>query len=123
MNQIKDCVIYPSKTEFNNQNHQQSNSNFLSDSSSSESLRLVRCNFWSSVGQKFADLVSNGIIITSDEGCDSIFNHTSNDYNSNIKTSSEGIQIHFILHHRTEGYCKILYTKKVNIIKFNPMFF
>ena len=76
---------------------------------SDASLVLVRCNFWSNVGHKFADLVSRGIV--NDEGCDIIFD------NKNINNKSpnfEGIQIHFILLHRKEGYCKVLYTKKVN---------
>ena len=93
-------MFYPSKKiEFNTNNN--TKSNFLSDAS----LVLVRCNFWSNVGHKFADLVSKGIV--NDEGCDSSFD-------INKKSSFEGIQIHFILLHRTEGYCKILYTKKVN---------
>ena len=106
------CVFYPKPTknnEFINHNNNQSN-NFLSDNAS---LILVRCNFWSSVGRKFADLVSKGFV--NDEGCDIFFedefkNDTKNYRNT---TNRVGIQIHFILVNHKDGYCKVLYTKKV----------
>ena len=34
--------------------------------------------------------------------------------NETVKNTFVGIQIHFVLIHRSEGYCKILYTQKVN---------
>ena len=97
-------MFYPSKTNGNN--------NILSEPSS---LVLVRCNYWSDIGRNFADLVSKEIV------CDKNFdNATINqnpsfiDINNNETFKNVGIQIHFVLTHRSEGYCKILYTKKVN---------
>ena len=102
-------MFYPSKTNNNNE------PNILSEPSS---LVLVRCNYWSEIGRNFADLVSKEIV------CDKIYdNETINrnpsfiDINNNetVNPTFVGIQIHFVLIHRTEGYCKILYTQKVNI--------
>ena len=110
-------MFYPKTTknnEFkncNNNNNNQSN-NFLSDNNAS--LILVRCNFWSSVGRRFADLVSKGFV--NDEGCDILFeDEFKDDSNKNSQSAFVGIQIHFILVHHKEGYCKILYTKKVTV--------
>ena len=101
-------MFNPSKTNDNN-----NQSNILSEPSS---LVLVRCNYWSDIGRNFADLVSKEIV------CDKIHdNATINrnpsfiDINNNETFKNVGIQIHFVLIHRTEGYCKILYTQKVNI--------
>ena len=102
-------MFYPSKANNNNE------PNILSEPSS---LVLVRCNYWSEIGRNFADLVSKEIV------CDKIYdnekinrNPSFIDINNNetVKPIFVGIQIHFVLIHRTEGYCKILYTQKVNI--------
>ena len=80
----------------------------------------MRCNFWSNVGRRFADLVSKGCV--NDQGCDILFeDEFKNDIpkNKTNKSSYVGIQIHFILVNHKDGYCKILYTKKVKKIHFN----
>ena len=98
-------MFYPSKTNNNEPN-------ILSEPSS---LVLVRCNYWSEIGRNFADLVSKEIVC--DKICDNATinqNPSFIDINNNETVQNVGIQIHFVLIHRSEGYCKILYTQKVN---------